>query len=311
MLFNPFDKGLAQRYPDETIVPTAMVHLASTTTFSVPTVNFVTTLNWKVTELTMTGIPTIVYPAPIGAPVLNTDYGPPQAAWAALDAIDRTLACGIRVTMVGLPTSSFMPSGTLYFLQVQQDELAGLVLLAATTGEEALVQAVVAGKGFSLTLNELNEHRSACISFLPQGPMSFLFSDVNSSAAASPTITTNVSSNPHLAVFGFGLAATTQLRFEYSHHIEYVPTVAAAGLIATRVGLPDMAAREGISRTAAMAQQRRSGATDSGALSAIGALGKAAISLVPGGSLLAGVARGAATALGAPQWMQTALGTLA
>jgi len=91
---------------------------------------------------------------------------------------------GIRTRLVGLPTSTFLPSGTLYFLRIQEAELSA-TLAALDVSETAAIQAVTAGKGFSMTVNELSKLDGVILPFLPQGPMSFVFSDNNSVAAAA------------------------------------------------------------------------------------------------------------------------------
>jgi len=329
MILDPLAKEKGCRYPDETIVPTALSHLTATTTYVVSSAGTVSTfLRWKVTDYAATTVPTIQFPGAltgVPAPTFG-DYGAPQAAWIALDAVDRTLAMGIRVRLVGLPTSTFLPSGTLYFLQVQEAEQNAVVNALALVGESAAIQAVTAGKGFSMTVNELSKLDGVTSPFLPQGPMSFVFSDKNSSSAAiagNPTAgfpSQVVSANPVILVVGYGLEAGMQLRFDYAHHVEYIPTIQAAGLVATAVEPPSATAREGIARASALVQDRLAGATrgtDVAAITSGGpsrlvtSLGRAAVGLIPGGAALAGMASSVASGLGAPAWLTSALSALA
>lgn len=349
MLLNPFEKNSGCRYPDETIVATGLVHLARTVTYvqpaltplgGQPTDRFITALGSKVISSGASVPPgasetpfTILAPgsfangaAPSAAG--QTDYLTPQATFSALNAVDRTLAAGVRVSLTGLPTSTFMPSGTLYFVQAQEYEFSSL--LATLQNESGAVQAVTAGKGFSTTLNELNQVGSIILPLLPQGPMSFTFTDNNSYLAfgagqvggtISGALSSVVSAAPRLIVVGYGLAAGVELRFEYSHHVEYIPTTSAAGLIQTAVEPPSTNARQGIARAAQIVQESiagRSTARDvapvlgGGAVAnVVGNLGKMAVGMIPGGSLIAQGAKAVANAFGAPKWLSSILSTVA
>lgn len=324
MVLDPQSKDKAARYPDETIVPTGLVHLASQSTYTVPTgtTTLITMLRWKCDiDDPSTGANT----APINLPSSAfsgtwNDYGSSQASWADISSIDRTLACGIRVRVVGLPTATYLPSGTLYFLQLQQNENA----LSYSTSEQNAIQAVMAGKGFSCTVNELSKTDGVTLPFLPQGPMSFVFSDTNSEPAAiagsgisaPPTV---VSANGYVAVVAFGLQEGTVFRFDYAHHIEYIPSVKAAGLVATKVEPPSSAARDAISRGAQAIQKSLAGSSNIGSIaglvtgggvSALSAITKAAVGMIPGASTAVSMAKMAADGLGAPAWVKSALGFL-
>jgi hypothetical protein len=322
MLMDPFARNHLCRYPDETIVPTALVHLTTSVTYTVPTgtSDVRSVLRWKVTDLSVTSAFTYTQPAPVAGASVAADYGTPQAAWSALNAVDRTLGCGIRMRVVGLPTSTFLPSGTAYFLQLQQDEGFGI------TTEAQAIQAVTAGKGFSMTINELSKLDGVNLTFLPQGPMSFVFSDRNSTPAAQAGFTPSVaagilSANPNLYVVSFGVQEGLVLRFDYAHAIEYIPGYTAAGVVASQVESPSAAAREGIAKATAMIQDHRSGSTSGSEVASIvnpGALmgslasqiGKAAVGMIPGGSAFVAGASQLSKGLGAPPWLTSALSSL-
>lgn len=321
MVMDPHSKDKGVRYPDETIVPTGLVHLAYSTTYTVPaaTSNFATALTWKCDIDNAGGADTspIWPPGPVGAGPGYNDYGAPQATWAALSATDRTLAAGIRVRVIGLPTSTFMPSGTIYFIQAQASER-----LSLPSTEAAAIQAVTAGKGFSVTVNELSKADGVTIPYLPQGPMSFVFSDTNAEApvtAGAETASTVVSANGLLWVVAFGLQPGQSFRIDYAHHIEYIPRVTAAGLIATRVEPPSSELRDAISRGAQAVQTNLAGATNlqqirpltDGGGAVLGQLAKVAVGMVPGGSLIAKGASLVANTFGAPAWLSSALNALA
>lgn len=183
MLINPFD-ATSRRYPDESIVPTGVVHLTTSNTYTVDasaaSVGFYTFLNWKLRTASGTSPFHATYypPIPFGGTITYADYGGPQSSWAALSAVDRTLACAVRARLVGLPTSTFVPSGTLYFIQYQVGE--GRLVFDT---EAECIQAVTAKKGFSVTVAELARLGAVHIPYLPQGPMSYVFSATNSDAA--------------------------------------------------------------------------------------------------------------------------------
>jgi len=113
-----------------------------------------------------------------------------------------------------------------------------------------------------------------------------------------------------------------KLRFDYAHHIEYIPTTAAAGLVATKVEPPSSAAREGIARASQLVQSHLAGATSATEVRAIAApgggiagvaaaLGKAAVGMIPGGAALMSAASSVASSLGAPAWLRSAISALA
>jgi len=264
MVINPFEAE-GHRYPDDTIVPTAMVKLARSSTFTVDSTGsasgFMSVLGWKVRDYAA-GPPaayTIMLPSNIGTYSLG-DYGSPQSAWRAVDYTDRTLALAVRVRVMGLPTSSFLPSGTLYFLQYQPGEIFG-----SFDTEAECVNAVTARKGFSITLAEIGKLGQIHCPYLPQGPMSYVFSGSNASGAdgsvAAQPSTTVVSPNGGIIVVGYGLQTGTVLRFDYAHHVEYIPGQSSAGLIETRVQLPSVADREYISHGAQSVMQSIAGGT--------------------------------------------------
>lgn len=325
MVVDPHSKERGARYPDETIVPTGMVHLATSVTYTVPAgeSTFATQLKWKCDQDGLPGapadLPPIILPKPVPAPGTWVDYGVPQTSWASLSAVDRTLACGIRVRLIGLPVATFLPAGTLYFIQLQASEVP-------MASEAAAIQAVTAGKGFSVTVNELSKSDGVTIPFLPQGPMSFVFSDTNSFAAVEAGIPGSlipagvVAANGSVIVLGFGMQPGQELRVDYAHHIEYIPRVEAAGLIATSVCPPSSMARDAISRGAQLVQQSLAGATSFSkvaglvsefAPSILSSLGRAATGLIPGGAFLARGAAAMAKGFGAPAWLSSALESIA
>jgi len=321
MVLDPHSKDKGARYPDETIVPTGLNHLAASASYTIPDggSTFVTGLRWKCSRDTPGGADTapILTAAPTYGSGDWSEYGTPQTTWASLSAVDRTLAAGIRVRLVGLPTSTFLPAGTVYFLQLQSIELGSLPLT-----EAAAIQAVTAGKGFSCTVNELSKTDGITLPYLPQGPMSFVFSDTDSEApvtAGSTSTSTVVSANGFLFVIGFGLQAGQTLRFDYAHHIEYIPRSIAAGIVATRVEPPSAELRDAISRGAQAIQSSLAGATSAskvqrlvdGGASAILPLAKVAMNMVPGGRLLAAGGAALSSSLGGPSWLTSALSALA
>jgi hypothetical protein len=319
MVLDPHSKDKGCRYPDETIVPTGLVHLASSFTYTVSEGQSTlrTYLRWKCDVDNPGGVDTspILTPDYIGSTYASVDYGSPQTTWANLSSIDRTLAAGIRVRLIGLPTSTFMPSGTIYFLQMQNVE-------TEIATETAAIQAVTAGKGFSVTVNELSKTDGVTLPYLPQGPMSFVFSDTNAEApvtAGSATASTVVSANGLLYVYAFGLQAGQSFRIDYAHHIEYIPRATAAGLVATRVEAPSAEFRDAISRGAQVVQTSLAGATSmakirpvvDGGTSILGQLARTAVGMIPGGPLIAKGASMVSNALGAPSWLTSALSALA
>jgi len=237
MVIDPLDRAKSSRYPDETIVPTGMVHFARSITYIVE--NAGTVLTGLQSKILPTNAGAILGPAEAGrGSMVQEDYGLPEGVWRNVTEIDRTLAMGIRVRPVGLPPNTFMPGGTLYFIQAQRDEL--LAIGYAT--EEYCVQAVVAGKAFSLTFQEVMDAGEVHIPLLPQGPMSYVFSD--SGAVTTQSTGQAVAAGGYVFVLGFGLTNGQAIRFDYAHHVEYIPSVGAAGLVTTSVQPPSVVERE-------------------------------------------------------------------
>jgi len=251
--------------------------------------------------------------------------------------VDRTLACGINVKITGLPPNTFLPAGVIYFLQLQEYEFAGL-LGSSPASESLFINAVAAGKGFSFTLNELQKMDGATLPYLPQGPMSYTFSDLdayapwgsgqmsgatNGSGASAGTSSGVMSAQPRLVVVGFGVPQGLELTVKYVHHLEYIPTVAASGLIKTEVCSPSMETREGIAKAAQMVQSHLAGRTSardvaqivsptaSGLAGIATGLGRAAVGMIPGASVFVRGAQALSQGLGAPKWLTSVLSSLA
>lgn len=249
MLVNPFS-AVTERYPDDAIIPTGTVRLNTSDTYTVSASgDFRARLASKVYAASC-----IWRPQPVASAALLGDYGASQASWVALSSIDRTLACALRLRVVGLPSGIFLPAGTIYFLQAQGPES-----VATFDNEAECISAVTARKGFSLTLNELNSLGAVHLPLLPQGPMSFVFSDSNS--ALTGPLVGPLANPPALFVLGFGLPVGATLRIDYTHHVEYIPNVPAAGLISTSVQLPSAPSRDSIAAASQAVQATIAGAT--------------------------------------------------
>lgn len=260
MLASPFHREFACRYPDETIVPTSLAHFLGTQTYTVSsTANVYTNLSVNLSAGTGSILnPTGFTAGALVAPVTTT-YGSPQTTFGNFCGSNRTLACGLRVRVVGLPTSTFLPAGTLYFLQIEPltSEGNSAAYVNAVSGEQQAINAVLAGKGFSVTVQELVNTDGVHIPFLPRGPGSFTFGDYNS----ADTSTGQLTAEPILLCVGYGLQAGEVLKFDYTHHEEYVPIPGAAGLTSPEVSAPDVMARDAIHQGAAKLNQVIAGAT--------------------------------------------------
>lgn len=363
MVLKPTDRTKSVRYPDDCIVPTALTHLMARTTYVVPVgeTTVITLLYGKVLSVESPPAPgftrpqisyasgTFVPPAP-NIPTTSfdpsaKDYGGPQDIWESLSAVDRTLAAGIQVEVIALPATTFMPSGTIYCLQIQDLEVQQFDP-ATTLGpvtEDLCIQAVTANKGFSITVNELQKMGGVVLPLLPQGPQSYVFSDTNSpptrgsassfefvggSSILTPPPQSYVvwsggavATMPNLVILGFGLQPGLELRFEYAHNIEYIPRIGAAGLLDVKACMPSTALRETISKSVAAVQANVQGSTSAGSVAPVLGGGsnvarvaamavKGALSVIPGGGLLGSLAKGAADVFGAPAWLKSAISIL-
>jgi hypothetical protein len=200
----------------------------------------------------------------------------------------------MKVQITGLPVSTFVPAGRWYFLQLSEREMAVGVpntpddTFANITynGEAYAIAAVNAGKGFSLTSQELlNTPGGMHIPYLPPGPQSMSYTDFGTAytwagnaapwAIAGPTPSSaQVNPSIHsmgtsLVVIGFGIPNDTTLTFSYAHHTEYTPVAGAAGIVDLQSADCSAQAREGISVISQRVSKQIHGATDVASLNVI------------------------------------------
>lgn len=274
MLVNPFYREDGTRYPDSTIAPTALSHFVAAQQYSVPTLRpFFTILKTKFNSSTAYSAVTQfnVGTPPAPATVTNYTYGTPQSTYQSLVGQHRTLACAVRARVTALPTSTFVPSGTIYFLQLGEQEMGlnpsplpgqDTFRNICVNGEPEAIRAVLAGKGFYMTVAELyggGLSQGAHIPFLPSGPNNFLMTDIDSYvstwagnngpwALSSAAVTSDVIATPgnNLVIFVFGAQVGMEFKFDYTHHVEYIPSSGASGLVETRMDTPSHAVRNSI-----------------------------------------------------------------
>jgi len=287
MLMNPHERRNGVRYPDDSLLPTALTHLTEGLVYKATGADFITAIRWKCVQnipgneispiqITTGGVVQNCYLEPIfpvqPVPVAGTSstgfysrwdtYGANQESWSSLSNTDRTLAAGIRIKPAGLPPSSFAYSGNLYWLQVQMEEAQSTFDSITQQGEYFARQMVNAGKGFTVTADELNKCKDGInLTILPAGPNGYVFSDTNTQASAIAgafpasqissawpgTFPSTLASNGLVIVCAFGLDPGEKFFIEYSHHIEYTPRATASGIIATKVQVPSASQRDKIS----------------------------------------------------------------
>jgi len=285
MILSPHERRTGVRYPDDSLLPTALTHLTQGNVFAVPAggSNFITAIRWKAVIEDIPGnvigpmtlstgslvyLEPILLPQTIPTTSVNgfyskwTNYGDNQLTWSALSNTDRTLAAGISIKPAGLPPSTFVYSGNLYWIQAQMEEAQDVFNNLTVTGEPYARQLVNAGKAFTVTADELNKARSGInLSILPAGSNGYAFSDTNSQAAAiagafpySLISASYPAANPGtlaangvVIVVGYGLDPGEKFFFQHSHHVEYTPRVSASGIIATKVQPPSSKNRDSIS----------------------------------------------------------------
>lgn len=267
-LMQPIDTPCGVRWPDETLVPTSTNKFISETTYVVTGTTFACGLGWKAIQkgaaAAFTGngaFPagsvwsTILQPQDAPTLGLDSDYGPSQATWATLSSVDRTIACGLRVRLTDLPPNKFMKPGKLYFIQYTPEEFPGVLAATLAANEPYFQQLVTASKGFTLTTADADAAGGVSHPFLPMGPNSFVYSGTDAGFAAGTTNNAtsaavqqnlNVSANGGLWVIGFGVTAGTAVNVTFAHHLEFVPTVSAAGLLEPVTSQPDTMLRQDI-----------------------------------------------------------------
>lgn len=224
-----------------------------------------------------------------------TDYGSTQVSVEGVVVGDkqgfatqqRTLAAGINVEVVGMPANSFVCPGKAYFLQVSNEELLDFhtniqpnnsTAGALGVGESYCINMVLARKGFSCTMEDLRQAKGARVVLTPQGPNHFQFSDCKSvkrvfAGLIDPDNTgTNwsddvrsqtFSSSPHLfmVMYGVNTATGLVLDFQFTHHVEYIPSSSANGIVQCVMAAPNGAARELTNSLVAAGGSRIDGST--------------------------------------------------
>lgn len=260
MVVNPFEASHTCRYPDETIIPTAVAAFNSAISYTVPAAgNVIAALN-----VGLSNYSTTASQQPIFSPVsftagtytaAYTNYGTAQTTFANLACSDRTVAAGLRVKVLGLPASTFVASGTFYFIQADGGPSdPDTLYINATTGETNCINGVLAGKGFSVAAQELLGE-GLHIPYFARGANSFIFKDVNlpdsnalqgTIGATNPLTAGILQADPRLIIVGYGLQTGAILRFEYTTHVEYVPLPGSAGLTNNVVEHPDIVKRQTI-----------------------------------------------------------------
>lgn len=263
MVVNPFEVSRTCRYPDETIVPTAVATFNSAISYTVPAAgNVISALNVNLSNVNASNFPTqqpILSPVSFAAGAYTgayTTYGTAQTTFQGLASSDRTVAAGLRVKVLGLPASTFVASGTFYFVQLDgSGPDADTVLINSTTGETNCINAVLAGKGFSVPAQELLGE-GLHIPYFARGANSFIFKDctlpdsgavfgsANSSFTVPVGLAGMIQPDPRLTIVGYGLQTGAILRFEYTTHVEYVPLPGSAGLTNNMVEHPDIMKRQ-------------------------------------------------------------------
>jgi hypothetical protein len=289
MLVNPFHRELSERYPDETLTPTAVTHFSANETWvttSAP--DFVLKILHQDLEGARVWNKTYEGTFGTGVPpgtITGLDYGNQYAAYTRLASIHRTLSYGLRLQITGLPSATFAPAGRWYFLQLPEKEMAVgapntsddtlAFMTFNSTGEAAAMAAVNAGKGFTITSQELyNTPGGIHIPYLPSGPQSLLFKDAFTantfagnaapwpSSLASAVPSEIYSTGTNLICIGYGIPQDMSLTFSFAHHTEYVPSTGAAGIVDVKCAESSVAVRDGIAKGSQVISQSLHGSTN-------------------------------------------------
>lgn len=321
-VLNPVDSPPGAKWPDDSLQPTCATKLVSSSTYTIgASQQFFAAQGWKL--LTYAGASransnlrdftggTAVGPSytaclippqdptfPTTGSFVAADYGGEQTTYATLCAEDRTIACGMRIKLRGLPSNTLFPPGVVYLVQVAAHEF--LTAQQNINNEQWYIQAVNAGKGYMLNMAEIYSADGITRPFLPLGPNSFAFSGVDgarASALSSSDATQlyiksePVEPNGALVAVGFGITTGVTVHVTFAHHSEFVPTVAAAGILQPEVCAPDTASREVAQRAVAVVNESVGGASSVHVLRKNGLTGDEAATI---GKVVGGVAGGLA-----------------
>lgn len=142
---------------------------------------------------------------PIALSTLGSDVGPTPSTWlpqfsqdfpspasqvfdqhepVPYSTVDIPLAAGIQLKVTGLPSSTFMLSGTFRFVQLEAKEVDDFYNNAANVNTANLAAYIVAGKGYTCTAEEVfRSSNGARAVYLPRGTGSFVFTETGSALA--------------------------------------------------------------------------------------------------------------------------------
>lgn len=212
----------------------------------------------------------------------------PQATYEQFMAKSRVLACGMRISITGLPSGVFMAPGTVYFTQIPHDgilEEVGvappvqfplpLPPVASPTGsQDWWERQVLAGRAFRITMEEVRTNGGYTHFWLPSGPECFLYRDTGANLGMfqsgtstfvsggfdiRSTMSSSGPARPDLLLCGIfpgtgPLPYGYTIAVEFVHHVESVPDDRAAGIVPTSLApaLTDVTGKiqEGISHAA-------------------------------------------------------------
>lgn len=249
---DPFN-NFTSRYPDETIIPTAVSNLTNTVTYTATTAQWATMLACNAAPLPIYQPAAFTGAAGGGWSPSTVSFGANQTTLYGFTAATRVLAAGVRVRIAGLPTSTFMPAGTVYLLQLEADSSDAFTTYLDQTivggGETAAINAVREGKGFCFTMQELVNSDGIHLPLLPRGPSSFLMNKPNLAGYGAGS-SLNMP-QPMLFAVCYGGQIGTVIKLDYVVHHEFIPNSGAGGLLPVAVVTPDTQGRDSIHKSAA------------------------------------------------------------
>jgi hypothetical protein len=133
-------------------------------------------------------VPQVVAPQPRTAPQFRINYPAPAetlydqgSGVQPYSVADRTLGCGIRIKILGLPPSQFTANGIVVIGQVEAVEVDDLCSTVSSGDISALMAYVTAGKAASCSAQEVFTSDTGCTAqYLPRGSTALAFSATGS-----------------------------------------------------------------------------------------------------------------------------------
>lgn len=272
-ILRPFGPLDMVRYPDEVMIPTALASQIVSNTYVCSSSSWLTAMTvqwldstsgtgqnaWIIPASAAADRPGPVVPAfAMGSSTTGLLYDQNWPSYSTLSSLmgsARPLFAGIQVSISGLPSSTFMASGKIYFCQIPaiswQDYTGGIGPGGLSTfpaiAETAFKALVSAGRGFVVDAEEVRRRGRIFIPWLVANPNDLTmglppqrrwqrYNGGNDIDPQSNKFTSDIEAYPEfLCVAGYGMASGTVVNLDYTVGFEYTASASVSGMVETEI----------------------------------------------------------------------------